>query len=142
MISIGAVCFLVTVALTLALKAAGAQPGTLCAMPAWTFVASPHAAIEAGLTPWFLDVDPETWMLEPEQVLAAVLDAPGEVGAIMPVAAFGRMPDLQAWRWVSEVLGLPVVVDGAAAFDALKSAPVPVTVSLHATKTVAAGDGG
>src|SRR6185437_1107659 len=33
-----------TIALTLALKAAGAKPGTLCVMPAWTFVASPHAA--------------------------------------------------------------------------------------------------
>ncbi len=131
-----------TVALTLALRAAGAQPGTLCLMPAWTFVASAHAAIEAGLTPYFVDVDPETWMLEPAAACAAIAGAPGPVGAIMPVAAFGRMPDLAAWRDLAEGTRLPVIVDGAAAFDALDSAPVPVTVSLHATKTVAAGEGG
>src|SRR6202041_975237 len=38
-----------TVALTLALQAAGAKPGTLCLMPAWTFVATAHAAMAAGL---------------------------------------------------------------------------------------------
>lgn len=131
-----------TVALSLALRAAGARPGALCLMPAWTFVATPHAALQAGLTPYFVDVDPETWMLDPAAVSAAIASAPGEVGAIMPVAAFGRMPDLDAWRAQADATGLPVVVDGAAAFDALERAPVPVTVSLHATKTVAAGEGG
>ena len=131
-----------TVALTLALRAAGAQPGTLCLTPAWTFVASAHAVLEAGLTPYFVDVDPETWMLDPAATCAAIAGAPGPVGAIMPVAAFGRMPDLSAWRDLADGTRLPVIVDGAAAFDALESAPVPVTVSLHATKTVAAGEGG
>jgi len=131
-----------TVALTLALRAAGAEPGTLCVMPAWTFVASAHAALEAGLTPYFVDVDPETWMLDPAATCAALASAPAKVGAIMPIAAFGRMPDLAAWRDLSDATRLPVIVDGAAAFDALDSAPVPVTVSLHATKTVAAGEGG
>lgn len=131
-----------TVALTLALKAAGAAPGSLCLMPAWTFVATPHAALDAGLIPYFVDVDPDTWMLDPARVGAAIAAAPGKVGAIMPVAAFGRMPDLGRWRDVAEATGLPVIVDGAAGFDGLTSAPVPVTVSLHATKTVATGEGG
>ena len=131
-----------TVALTLALRAAGAKPGTLCLMPAWTFVASAHAALEAGLIPYFVDVDPETWMLDPAATCAAIASAPAEVGAIMPVAAFGHVPDLVAWRDLADGTGLPVIVDGAAAFDGLHGAPVPVTVSLHATKTVAAGEGG
>src|SRR6202040_4256517 len=78
----------------------------------------------------------------PAAVCAAIAAAPAEVGAIMPVAAFGRMPDLARWRELADGTGLPVIVDGAAAFDALRSAPVPVTVSLHATKSVAAGEGG
>jgi dTDP-4-amino-4,6-dideoxygalactose transaminase len=131
-----------TIALTLALQAAGAKPGTLCLMPAWTFVATPHAAMAAGLVPYFVDVDPETWMLDPAATCAAIAAAPAEVGAVMPVAAFGRVPDLNAWRDVADGTGLPVIVDGAAAFDAMRSAPVPVTVSLHATKSVAAGEGG
>ena len=131
-----------TVALTLALRAAGAKPGTLCLMPAWTFVASAHAAFDAGLTPYFVDVDPATWMLDPGAVCAAIAAAPAPVGAIMPVAAFGHVPDLGLWRQMADGTGLPVIVDCAAAFDGLASAPVPVTVSLHATKTVAAGEGG
>ncbi len=131
-----------TVAITLALRAAGAKPGSLCLMPAWTFCASAHAAMGAGLTPYFVDVDPETWMLDPAAVLAAIAAAPAEVGAILPVAAFGRTPDLACWRDVADGTGLPVIVDGAAAFDGLECAPVPVTVSLHATKTCAAGEGG
>jgi dTDP-4-amino-4,6-dideoxygalactose transaminase len=131
-----------TIALTLALKAAGARPGTLCLMPAWTFVATAHAALDAGLTPYFVDVDPDSWMLDPAAVCAAIAGAPAEVGAVMPVAAFGRAPDLARWRDVADGTGLPVIVDCAAGFDGLTSAPVPVTVSLHATKTVATGEGG
>ena len=131
-----------TVALTLALRAARAKPGTLCLMPAWTFVATAHAAIDAGLTPYFVDVDPETWMLDPAAVCAAIAAAPHEVGAIIPVAAFGRVPDLGRWRDLADGTGLPVIVDCAAGFDGLAGAPVPVTVSLHATKTVATGEGG
>ncbi len=131
-----------TVALTLALQAADAKPGTLCLMPAWTFVATAHAAMAAGLTPYFVDVDPQTWMLDPGATCAAIAAAPAEVGAVMPVAAFGRVPDLAAWRDVADGTALPVIVDGAAAFDGLRNAPVPVTVSLHATKSVGAGEGG
>ena len=131
-----------TLAISLALRAAGAKPGTLCVTPAWTFCASAHAVLEAGLTPYFVDVDPDTWMLDPAATCAAIAGAPAEVGAILPVAAFGRVPDLERWRQLAEGAGLPVVVDGAAAFDGLQSAPVPVTVSLHATKTCAAGEGG
>jgi dTDP-4-amino-4,6-dideoxygalactose transaminase len=81
-------------------------------------------------------------MLDPAATCDAIAAAPGEVGAVMPVAAFGRAPDLAAWRDVADRTGLPVIVDGAAAFDGLRSAPVPVTVSLHATKSVSAGEGG
>jgi dTDP-4-amino-4,6-dideoxygalactose transaminase len=131
-----------TAAITLALRAAGAKPGALCLTPAWTFCATAHAIVDAGLTPYFVDVDPETWMLDPAAACAVLPGAPAEVGAVVPVAAFGRVPDLARWRDFADGTGLPVVVDGAAAFDGLASAPVPVTVSLHATKTCAAGEGG
>jgi hypothetical protein len=65
-----------TQGLSLTLRALGAGEGGLCAMPAWTFVASAHAVTEAGLTPWFLDVDPETSMLDPERRSFAARPAP------------------------------------------------------------------
>ena len=52
-----------TLGLELALQAVGARPGTLCMMPSWTFAATPAAAIRAGLTPWFVDVDAASWAL-------------------------------------------------------------------------------
>lgn len=131
-----------TSALSVALEAMTGGAGGLCAMPAWTFAATPHAAQRAGLTPWFLDVDPETWMLDPDQVREQLRHAPGPVAAIATVAAFGRMPGLQPWAALRDQTGVPVVIDAAAAFDSLSEAPIPATVSLHATKILGVGEGG
>ena len=57
-----------TLGLALALTAQQVTAGTLCVIPAWTFVASPQAASLAGLTPYFVDVDPRTWALEPDAI--------------------------------------------------------------------------
>lgn len=130
-----------TAAVALALQAVADGEG-YCAMPAWTFAATAHAAVRAGLVPWFLDVDPETWMLDPDAVKAELARAPGRIAAIATVAAFGRMPDLQAWAALREETGVPVVLDAAAAFDTLTEAPVPAAVSLHATKVMGVGEGG
>jgi dTDP-4-amino-4,6-dideoxygalactose transaminase len=131
-----------TLGLTLALTAQGAQPGTLCAMPAWTFIASAHAATMAGLIPYFVDVDRETWALDAQTVADLISDAPAPMGAVMPVAPFGRPIDIGAWDRFRSRTGLPVVIDAAAAFDAITPGAVPAVVSLHATKIVGAGEGG
>jgi dTDP-4-amino-4,6-dideoxygalactose transaminase len=131
-----------TLALTLALQALGAQPGGFCAMPAWTFVATAHAVVQAGLAPWFIDVDPATWMLDPALLEAELGKAPGRVAAALPVAAYGAMPDLAAWARFRADTGIPVLLDAAAAFDALNQAAIPAMVSLHATKTLGVGEGG
>jgi dTDP-4-amino-4,6-dideoxygalactose transaminase len=68
--------------------------------------------------------------------------APGTVAAVLPVAAFGRMPDLAAWRAFRRETGTPVLVDGAAAFDAVTDVRLPVVVSLNAAKALGAGEGG
>jgi dTDP-4-amino-4,6-dideoxygalactose transaminase len=131
-----------TLALTIALQALGARAGGYCILPSWTFVATAHAVAQAGLQPWFLDVDPETWMLDPEATRALLKEAPGPVHAVIPVAAFGRLPDLQAWARFRAETGLPVLLDAAAAFDTLDDAPVPAMISLHATKILGVGEGG
>ena len=58
-----------TLGLAIALAVQQPPPGSLCAMPAWTFVASAHAAVMAGLVPYFVDVDPETWALDASKLL-------------------------------------------------------------------------
>jgi dTDP-4-amino-4,6-dideoxygalactose transaminase len=131
-----------TQALALTLKAMDLPAGGLVAVPSWTFVATAHAVLQAGLVPWFMDVDPETWMLTPETVEAAVRRAPGALVAAIPVCPFGAMPDLAAWRALREATGVKVLVDAAAAFDTLAEADPPVCVSLHATKVLGVGEGG
>ena len=131
-----------TQALTLALKAMDLPRGSLCALPAWTFVATAHAVVQAGLVPWFLDVDFETAMLDPETARAALRTAPGRVSAVVPVCAHGAMPDLEAWLAFREETGLPVLLDAAAAFDQAADARLPTVVSLHATKVLGIGEGG
>jgi dTDP-4-amino-4,6-dideoxygalactose transaminase len=131
-----------TQALTLALQAMDLAPGGYVAMPAWTFVATAHAVTQAGLNPWFVDVDAATWMLDPAAVEELALNLNIEIAAVIPVCAFGAMPDLDAWIAFRERTGVPVLVDAAAAFDTLHDARLPAVVSLHATKVLGLGEGG
>jgi dTDP-4-amino-4,6-dideoxygalactose transaminase len=131
-----------TQGLALALAAQGAKPGMLCAMPAWTFIASAHAAVSAGLVPYFVDVDADTWALDAAALGDALARAPAPVGAVMPVAPFGRALDVAAWDAFQAATGLPVVIDAAAGFDALVPGATPAVVSLHATKVLGTGEGG
>ncbi len=86
-----------TLGLVLALTAQQVPAGSLCVIPAWTFAASPQAAVLAGLVPYFVDVDARTWALEPDAIDDIIASAPGDVGAVMPVAPFGRPIDVHAW---------------------------------------------
>jgi dTDP-4-amino-4,6-dideoxygalactose transaminase len=131
-----------TLGLALSLMAQEAKPGTLCAMPAWTFIASAHAACNAGLIPYFIDVEPESWALEPSAVIEQLAWAPAPVGAVMPVAPFGLPIDVAAWDEFRGETGLPVVIDAAAGFDSLIPGNTPAVVSLHATKVLSSGEGG
>src|SRR5262249_11191979 len=110
-------------------------------LPAWTFVATAHAVIQAGLKPWFVDVDPDTWMLDPAAVSALGLKL-RDACAVVPVAPFGALPDIEGSLAFPEATGLPVLLDAAAAFDTLPDARLPSVVSLHATKVLGLGEGG
>ncbi|HEY4252823.1 MAG TPA: DegT/DnrJ/EryC1/StrS family aminotransferase [Roseomonas sp.] len=117
----------------------------LCLMPSWTFVATPHAALAAGLTPCFLDVEEGSWILTPDMVrreLLAGLKSNLPIAAVVVVAPFGLQLAPGPWDAFTAETGIPVVIDSAAAFDGLSVARTPSVVSLHATKTVCAGEGG
>lgn len=138
-----------TSALTAAiLAAAGRAAGgrRVAIVPAFTFVATATAAELCGYTVRIADVDPETWQLDAEEVAARTdLD---EVGVVVPVAPFGRPVPQEAWLEFRERTGIPVVVDGAAMFEAATDQTeqalgrLPVAMSFHATKAFATGEGG
>ncbi|CAN5185255.1 hypothetical protein BH11PSE14_BH11PSE14_09930 [soil metagenome] len=115
-------------------------------VPGFTFVATAVAAEQCGYLPWLADVDPTSWLMTPDDVMR--LPALGLIGVVIPVATMGRPVEQAPWREFSARTGIPVVIDGAAQFDALVDDPgrylgdVPVAVSFHATKSFGVGEGG
>jgi dTDP-4-amino-4,6-dideoxygalactose transaminase len=131
-----------TVGITAALLARRVPAGSLCIVPSWTFVATPHAVRAAGLTPWFHDVDRRTWALNPNEVMETLKRMPRPVGALVVVSPFGAPIDVDAWQEFEERTGILLVVDAAAGFDTARPSRIPQVVSLHATKILGAGEGG
>jgi dTDP-4-amino-4,6-dideoxygalactose transaminase len=124
-----------------------ATPGRPRALiPAFTFVATAAAVELCGYDPYLLDVDANSWMLDPGRVAGHPnLD---QVGLVVPVAPFGRPVPQAGWIAFRDSTGIPVVIDGAASFDRLVDGgeehlgEIPVTLSFHATKCFATGEGG
>ncbi len=118
----------------------------LAILPALTFVATAVAVEQCGYRVHLADVSPVDWMLD-----AAPLRAHPQLyrtGLVVPVAAFGQALPHAPWQAFREQTGVPVVIDAAAAFDAIGARPaellseIPVALSFHATKAFATGEGG
>ena len=130
-----------TSGIELALRALKLPHDSLVLVPALTFVATATAVLSAGLTPVVADVDAEQWLLTPEIALDASRRLP--LRAVIPVATFGCAQDARAWARFHAATGLPVIIDAAAAFgNQLDPGPTCAVFSLHATKPLAAGEGG
>src|ERR1051325_3430685 len=100
-----------TDAITIALRALGVGPGDEVVVPSFTFYASVEAAVNAGATPVFCDVDPRTFCVTRETVERAITP---RTKAIVAVHLFGNVaavPDLME-------LGVPVLEDSAQAAGA------------------------
>ena len=125
-------------------RATPERPYALC--PAYTFVGTASALEQCGYTPWLVDVDPETWQMDPAAMLAHPMLP--RVGVVVPVAAYGRAVPSAGWERFRQASGVAVVIDAAASFEALLHDPLgtigslPVALSFHATKAFATGEGG
>lgn len=136
-----------TAGLTASLLAAGAGGGgrDVCLMPSWTHEATAVAVLRAGLTPWFHEVDEETWRLSPDGVGDSLRRDPAmaaRIAHVMVTAPFGATVEAETWRAFSDRFALPVTIDAASGFDRLRGGPVDAVVSLHATKVLGIGEGG
>ena len=125
---------------------AGGSAGQVCLMPAYSFVATAAAAELCGYRTRLVDVDSETWSLDPGRLSGHPEIA--RAGLVIAVAPYGRPIDLEAWQRFHDETGIPVLIDAAAGFDwflsggAALPAGLPVAVSLHATKAFGCGEGG
>jgi len=97
-----------TAGLMLVLRALELQGEVI--MPAFTWTATAHAAVWNGLTPVFADIQPDSYTLDPEKVVAAITP---KTAAIMPVNVFGCPPDYSAFTEIGRTSNLPVVYDSA-----------------------------
>jgi dTDP-4-amino-4,6-dideoxygalactose transaminase len=137
-----------TVALTNILQAMNIEVGSFCLLPSWTFIATPASAVQAGLIPYFIDVDENSWALSPKKIKQALRKISGKIGAVIVVAPFGAPLNIQDWDDFTSTTGIPVIIDAAAGFDSVASTPemtvgmTPLMISLHATKPFGIGEGG
>ena len=100
-----------TDAITIALRALGVKAGDEVVCPSFTFYATVEATVNAGATPVFCDVAPDTFCVTPETVEAAITP---RTRAIVPVHLFGNVAPVPALC----DLGLPVLEDAAQAAGA------------------------
>lgn len=130
-----------TAALELALMSLGLPAGATVLLPALTFVATATAVLRAGYRPLIADVDAACWQLTPDMARDYVRQH--HVDAVMPVATFGLAQPVNAWDAFAGETGLPVLIDAAGAFGNQRPGRLAhVVFSLHATKALAAGEGG
>lgn len=103
-------------------------------MPSWTFTATPAAALNADRKVRLLDID-DDWRVVPDSTTRNLVD-------VLPFGSPMNLDRLQSFNLDC------ILIDGAASFDALRaidlssSTPIGVVVSMHATKTFSAGEGG
>lgn len=135
-----------TDALVLTLSAAGVRPGDEVITTSFTYVATAQAITHLGAKPRFVDIDPQTWCIDPAQVERAVTR---RTRAILPVHLFGQMADMAPLRRLAERRGLAVIEDAAQAIGAtqngrgLASLGDMSCLSFYPTKNLGgAGDGG
>ena len=104
-----------TDALHLALAAAGIGPGDEVITTPFTFIATAEAIRYVGAVPVFVDIDPRTFNIDPEQVAAAITE---RTRAILPVHLFGQPADLPRLQEVAAAHHLPIIEDCAQSFGA------------------------
>lgn len=107
-----------TDALIFALAALGLPAGARVAVPAMSFIASASAIVHARLVPVFVDVDPETMLMDPAPVIELIRG--GRVDAVVAVHLYGQLADLDEVAVEAERRGIPIVEDAAQAVGATR----------------------
>ncbi|MFU2207846.1 DegT/DnrJ/EryC1/StrS family aminotransferase [Solidesulfovibrio sp. C21] len=104
-----------TDALTIALRSLGIGPGHEVLVPANTFIATSEAVTLAGAHPVFVDVHPDTSLMDLDAAEAKITS---RTRAIIPVHLFGQPVDMAAVRTLAEARNLLIVQDCAQAHGA------------------------
>lgn len=102
-------------ALKLILRAMDIGPGDEVITVSHTFIATALAISSVGATPVLVEVDPDTYTMDPKMVEAAIT---AQTKAIMPVHLYGQPADMDPILQVARAHGLRVIEDAAQAHGA------------------------
>ncbi|MFQ5577058.1 MAG: DegT/DnrJ/EryC1/StrS family aminotransferase [Anaerolineae bacterium] len=133
-----------TAALHLALLANGIAEGDEVITTPFTFIASANTILFAGAKPIFVDIEADTFNIDPNRVEAAITP---RTKAIMPVHLYGHMCDMDALRQIARRCNLILIEDACQAIGATAQGRPAGSFgtgafSLYATKNVMAAEGG
>lgn len=134
-----------TAALHLALLALNIGPGDEVICPSLSFIATANAIVHAGATPVFVEIDPDTYNIDPSAVERAIT---AETKCIMPVDQIGLAADIDGLLRIATENGLPVVEDAAPSLGAtvgarrVGSLSTVTCFSFHPRKAITTGEGG
>ncbi|MGI3465358.1 DegT/DnrJ/EryC1/StrS family aminotransferase [Providencia stuartii] len=132
-----------TLALITALQALDLK-GEVITTP-YSFVATSHAILLNNLKPIFVDIDPNTFNLDPKKIEEAITE---HTSAILPVHVYGNPCDHDAIQKIADKHGLKVIYDAAHAFGVTKDGVSVLNwgdlsiLSFHATKAYSTIEGG
>jgi dTDP-4-amino-4,6-dideoxygalactose transaminase len=136
-----------TDAILLALKGAGVGEGDEVIVPGHTFFATVSPVLHLGATPRFVDIDPETYTMDPAALAAAAEESAPT--AVVPVHIYGGMAEMSRITDLADEYDLTVVEDACQAHFATREGATAGTVgdagafSFYPTKNMTvAGDGG
>lgn len=134
-----------TVSLRLALMAAGLRAGDEVVVPAYTFLSTATAVVEANAVPVFVDIDLHTFNIDPRAVEAAITP---RTRAVVPVHFAGQPADMDTLMAVAARHDLFVLEDAAHAHGAslggraAGSLGHAASFSFQSSKNLTAGEGG
>ena len=134
-----------TVAIQVALEAIGIAPGDEIIVPSYTFIATASAVSTTGGIPVFVDVDADTYLIDPDAVEAAITE---QTKAIIAVHIAGQPADLDRLTEIAGKHSIRLIEDSAQAHNAAwKGRKVGAigdlgTFSFQASKNLNSGEGG
>lgn len=134
-----------TSALYAALIAAGVKSGDEVVVPALTFAATANVVLLVGAKPIFVDIDPETYNVDPKLVGKRLTD---RTRAIIPVHLYGLPADMDPIIELAKSRGLLVIEDACQALGSEYKGRRAGTIghvgcySFYASKVMTTGEGG
>jgi dTDP-4-amino-4,6-dideoxygalactose transaminase len=130
------------------------HPGDQVVVTAYSYVATANVIELCGARPIFVDIQPDTFNMDPnrlEEALARLMsndDTARKVRAILPVHTFGQVADMSAIMNLAGRYDLPVIEDAACALGAKWQKRKAGTwgklgcFSFHPRKAITTGEGG